>query len=59
MKLKAKLIDTPVGQYKAPLNPHFEEILSICKNELDLFKLVEYKGFIDPDAFNEIVTRNL
>jgi len=59
MKIKGKIIKTPVGEYQSPLNPHFKEILSNCNTVEDLFNIVEYQGFIDPDAFNELIVRGL
>ena len=59
MKPKAKFIDTPVGRYDAPLNPCFIKKLKECKCNEDLFALVDVDGFIDPDAFNEVISRNI
>jgi hypothetical protein len=59
MKPKAKKIKTPLGFFPAPLNPGFKkQIESFTSNE-ELFQIVEVNGFINPDAFNEIIARDL
>jgi len=59
MKPKAKYVDTPVGSFSFPMNPRFLNKLDACKTNENLFMLVEHKGFINPDAFTEIVARGL
>lgn len=59
MELKAKTINTPVGKFKAPLNPHFTEILKNCETDEDLFELVKPNGHINPDALNEVEARGI
>lgn len=59
MKITPKIIKTPIGNFKDVLNPHFKEELEKCNTNEDLFALVEYKGFINPDAFQEVISRSL
>jgi hypothetical protein len=59
MKMLAKIVKTPIGILPAPLNPNFIKKLEKCKNKYDLFKIVVTNGYICPDAFNELETRNL
>lgn len=59
MKVSAKKIKTPVGYFPAPMSPAFKGQLEKCKTNEDLFNLVEEKGFINPDAFNEVDSRGL
>ncbi len=59
MKAKATHVQTPVGKFPFPMNPGFTKILSECKTDEDLFKLVEPNGFINPDAFTELQARGL
>lgn len=59
MKAQAKVVKTPVGDIPWPINPAFSKTLEICKNDEDLFNLVEEKGFINPDAFTEVLARGL
>ncbi len=59
MKTKAKKIKTPLGFFPAPLSPGFKkQIESFTTNE-ELFAIVEHNGFINPDAFNEVLARDL
>lgn len=58
--MKATTISTPVGTMKAPLHPRWEDKLEKCTSNVELFELVEpVKGFIDPDAINEVDARGL
>lgn len=61
MELISKTIKTPLGLFKAPLHPLFESELNKCKNNEDLFKMVESSqwGHINPDAWNEVEKRGL
>lgn len=59
MKPVAKTIKTPVGYFPAPFSPAFASKLEQCNSNEDLFALVEEKGFINPDAFNEVNARGL
>ena len=59
MKAKARFVNTPVGPFKFPLDPAFTRILEKCETNEDLFKLVEVDGFINPDAFTELLARDL
>ena len=59
MKAKAKFIKTPVGPFSFPMNPGFTKVLESCQTNEDLFKLVEPRGFINPDAFAELEARGL
>lgn len=59
MEAKSKYVNTPVGKFPYPMAPGFTKELAKCKTDEDLFKLVEEKGFINPDAFTEVNTRGL
>jgi hypothetical protein len=59
MKPLSKFIKTPVGNFRFPLSPGFIKDLEKCETNEDLFKLVESNGFINPDAFTEIISRRL
>jgi len=59
MKAQAKVVKTPVGDIPWPMNPAFSKTLENCKNDEDLFNLVEENGFINPDAFTEVLARGL
>ena len=59
MIAKARFIKTPVGKFPFPMNPAFSKTLGNCKTDEDLFRLVEEKGFINPDAFTELNARGL
>lgn len=59
MESKAKKVQTPVGNFPFPMNPAFTKHLDKCKNNEDLFNLVEENGFINPDAFTELSARHL
>ncbi|MEE9451047.1 MAG: hypothetical protein V3V72_13440 [Ignavibacteriaceae bacterium] len=59
MKAQTKAVKTPVGLFPFPMNPGFTKQLGNCVTNEDLFKLVEENGFINPDAFTELNSRNL
>ncbi len=59
MKAKAISVKTPVGHFPFPTNPGFNQTLSKCETNEDLFKLIEENGFINPDAFTELNARGL
>lgn len=57
MELKARTINTPFGEFKAPLNPHFTENLKSCEADEDLFELVNPN--VNPYALNEVEARGI
>nr|BDD48405.1 hypothetical protein 10 [Balneolaceae bacterium] len=60
MKVKAQTARTPVGAYPAPLDPNFHKQMEECETKEDLFALIiSDKGFVCPDALNEVVARGL
>ena len=59
MKSIAKTVNTPAGKFPFPMNPAFKEDLALCQTNEDLFELVEWHGFINPDAFTEVMARGL
>jgi len=59
MKPVAKYIQTPIGRFNFPLDPSFLDELDQCQTIYDLFELVEPAGFINPDAFSELIARDL
>lgn len=59
MKPIAKTVNTPAGKFPFPMNPAFKEDLELCQTNEDLFELVEWHGFINPDAFSEVMARGL
>lgn len=59
MNTAQTFVKTPVGIFRGPLSPKFEDRLKDCRSDEDLFSLVDCRGFIDPDALNEVLARNL
>jgi hypothetical protein len=59
MKPTATHVKTPVGPFPYPMAPGFAKQLEACKTNEDLFALVEENGFINPDAFTELIAMGL